>query len=56
VATYTGWTVKRVERATASGVTTYEVLMVQGKKRMELFLDAAGVVKSKEQSAHDDEP
>lgn len=55
VATYTGWTVTRVERATASSVTTYEVLMVQGKKRMELFLDEAGVVKSKEQSAHDDD-
>ena len=55
VATYTGWGVKRVERAAASGVTTYEVLMVQGKKRMELFLDPAGVVKVEEQSAHDDE-
>lgn len=55
VATYTGWTVKRVERATANGVTTYEVLMVQGKKRMELFLDEAGIIKSKERSAHDDE-
>ena len=29
--------------------------MVQGKKRMELFLDEAGVIKSKERSAHDDE-
>jgi len=54
-ATYTGWSVKRVERATASGVTTYEVLLQQGKKRMEVLMDPGGVVKTKESSTHDDE-
>lgn len=54
VATYTGWTVKRVERATASGVTTYEVLLQQGKKRMELMMDPDGKVKETERSAHDE--
>lgn len=55
VATYTGWSVKRVERATAGGVTTYEVLMLQGKKRMELMVDPAGKVKDTEKSSHDEE-
>lgn len=54
-ATYTGWSVKRVERATATGVTTYEVLLQQGKKRMEVLMDPGGVVKTKESSTHDDE-
>lgn len=55
VATYTGWSVKRVERATATGVTTYEVLLLQGKKRMELMLDPAGKVKDTEKSSHAEE-
>jgi len=54
-AAYTGWSVKRVERATASGVTTYEVLLQQGKKRMEVLMDPGGVVKTKENATHDDE-
>ena len=56
LATYSGWTVKAAERATAGGVTTYEVDLVQGKKRMELAMSADGVVKNKEQSSHAEEP
>lgn len=55
LATYTGWTVKRCERATASGVTTFGVLLQQGNKRMEVMMDAAGTVKGKEKSGHDEE-
>ena len=55
-ATYTGWTVKGVERATAKGVTIYEVDLRQGKKRMEVKLDATGAVKGKEHGGNDDAP
>ncbi len=48
IVTYKGWTAKRAERSTANGATAYEVLLEQGKKRMEIAMDAAGAVKSKE--------
>ena len=55
VATFPGWTVKAAERATGGGVTTYEVDLVQGKKRMELAIGADGVVQNKEQPSDDED-
>lgn len=55
IAGQSGWTMRRAERATAAGVTTYEVQLEQGKKRIELFMDAAGVVKSKERIGHSED-
>ncbi len=58
VAGYSGWSVLGVERAIAGGVTTYEVLLSKDKKRMELLMDASGVVheeaKNHESESDDD--
>lgn len=43
IAGYAGWTVRRVDRAVAKGVTTFEVLLVKEKQRKEVVMDEAGI-------------